>query len=82
MRRTGDPQARALSHAAVAGALVDLAGPDGAVFMVWNPAYRTYEDVCEGVVESLGATYPAVTEVEVAEPEDNFEHATVTWFRR
>lgn len=72
----------AADPAAVAGALVDLAGPDGAVFMVWNPAYRTYEAVCEGVVESLGATYPAVTEVEVAEPEDNFEHATVTWFRR
>jgi mannosyltransferase len=66
----------------VAAALTDLAGPDGAVFVVWNPSYRTYEGLCEGLVEALGATYPAVTELVVAEPEDNFEHATVTWFRR
>lgn len=67
---------------AVAAALADLAGPDGSVFLVWNPAYRTYEGLCEAVVEGLGAIYPAVTEIVVTDAGNSFEHATVTWFRR
>ncbi len=72
----------AIVPADVVNAIVDLAGPQATVFMVWNGAYRTYEGVCEEVVGLLAAVYPDVTEVLAAEPKDHFEHAAVLRFAR
>jgi len=66
----------------VAGALSALAGPDGSVFVVWNPVYRTYERLCDELLGALRVSFPEVTDLVAAKTEDTFEHGTLTWFRR
>jgi len=66
----------------VVDGILDLAGPQSSVYLVWNGAYRTYEGVCEEVVGLLTTVYPDASEVVAAEPEDHFEHAAVIRFAR
>jgi mannosyltransferase len=66
----------------VVDGIVSLAGPDASVFLVWNGSYRTYEGVCEEVIDLLAPRYPSVTEVVAADPDNHFEHAAVLRFGR
>lgn len=72
----------AANGAAIADSLVEFAGDEGAVFVVWNPSYRTYEGLCEGVLGALASAFPVATELVVADGDRYFEHASLTWFQR
>ncbi len=41
-----------------AGMLVDRAGPDRTVWLVWAPGYRTYEDKCAALIGELDELRP------------------------
>lgn len=72
----------AADPAAVADGIIAAGGPDPAVFVVWNASYRTYEGLCEQVLDNLRLRYPAVTDLVAPAAGEAFEHAGVTWFRR
>lgn len=57
---------------------LDAAGPDGNVFLVWNPEYKTFDGKCEALLNALGAARPAETLVE--QRSSMFEHGYLTWF--
>src|SRR3546814_4569141 len=46
----------AADPAAFAAGVLDQVGEGGAVWMVWNGTYRTFEDHCEAIISHLGAT--------------------------
>ena len=58
--------------------LVARAGPDRAIYVVWNGAYKTFEDDCEDLVSAVGAVRPG--QEAVAEEGRFFEKGYVTWF--
>jgi uncharacterized membrane protein len=64
---------------AFANRVLDEAGPDRAIFVVWNPAYKTFEGQCEKLIATLGSGRPAV-ELLVAGGGEFFEHESVTWY--
>jgi hypothetical protein len=68
-----DPQAFADEALARAG--------DGAVFVVWNGSYKTFEDQCEALVDAIARARPTV-ELVPSGAGDYFEHATVNWAPR
>jgi hypothetical protein len=55
------------------------AGPNRAIFVVWNPAYKTFEGHCEKLIATLGAGRPAF-DLLVADGDNFFEHESVTWY--
>ena len=63
-------------------AIAAAAGDTGTVYLVWNPAYRTYEGFCEAVVDGLAAQFPSVVQLVDAAPKDFYEHAVLTRFAR
>ena len=65
-----DPAAFATEALARAG--------DGAVFVVWNASYRTFEDQCEELVGAIAEARPA-SELVPSGAGTYFEHGTVTW---
>ena len=65
-----DPEAFATEALARAG--------DGAVFVVWNASYRTFEDQCEELVAAVAEARPA-SELVPSGAGTYFEHGTVTW---
>jgi mannosyltransferase len=71
-----------IEPARVVNRIVDLAGPDSSVFLVWNGAYRTYEGVCEEIIAGLIPLYPSVSELVADGPKDHYEHAAVIRFAR
>jgi mannosyltransferase len=59
---------------AFAARVLAEAGPDHAIYLVWNGAYRTFENQCEALIASLGTVRPA--EVLAADDGEHFfEHA-------
>jgi hypothetical protein len=48
---------------AYAAQLVDLAGPDGTVAMIWSTSYLTHEGRCEALFDALAHLRPAETPV-------------------
>lgn len=68
--------------AQIAGELSDLAGPGGAVWLVWDGSYRTYEGLCENVAAKLGTQFTEVVTVVESGNGDYFEHAAVIRFTR
>ncbi len=72
----------AVDPGAVGTAIVDLVPPDGQIYLVWNSGYRTYEGICEGVLDTLALEYPDVTELVVLDPGDYFEAAALFRLRR
>ena len=72
----------AVDPGAVGTAIVDLVPPDGQIYLVWNSGYRTYEGICEGVLDTLAFEYPDVTELVVLDPGDYFEAAALFRLRR
>lgn len=72
----------AADPAAVADGIIAAGGPDAAVFVVWNGSYRTYEGLCEQVLDNLRLRLPAVTDLVAPAAGEAFEHAGVIWFRR
>lgn len=67
---------------AVGRAIADLAPPGGQVFFVWNGGYRTYEGLCEGVLETLTRAFPEASELVTINGGDFFETATLVRLRR
>ncbi len=65
-----DPEAFAAEALARAG--------DGAVFVVWNASYRTFEDQCERLVAAVAEARPT-SELVPSGAGTYFEHGTVTW---
>ncbi|CAB4604582.1 unannotated protein [freshwater metagenome] len=64
---------------AFANRVLSEAGPSRAIFVVWNPAYKTFEGQCEKLIATLGAGRPAV-DLLVAGGGEYFEHESVTWY--
>ena len=64
--------------AVVAQQVLDRAGADRGVFVVWSGTYKTFEGDCEALVNAIGAARPG--QELVAENPDFFEKAYVTWF--
>ena len=64
---------------AFANRVLGEAGPNRGIFVVWNPAYKTFEGQCEKLIATLGAGRPAV-ELLVAGGGEYFEHESVTWY--
>ncbi|MBK9178125.1 MAG: glycosyltransferase family 39 protein [Acidimicrobiales bacterium] len=69
----------AADPAAFADELLQLAGPDNAVWLVWQGGYRTFGDDCEALFRALAAGKPTVETVVAADGEV-FEPATLTRF--
>src|SRR3546814_8508459 len=68
----------AADPAAFAAGVLDQVGEGGAVWMVWNGTYRTFEGHCEAIISHLGATLAP----EVVLPAgDQFERADLFVFR-
>jgi hypothetical protein len=63
----------------VADNLIERAGPDNAIWVVFNPNYRTPGERCSSLVDALSAKRPAEV-VEAADPEF-FENATLVLYR-
>jgi len=53
---------------------------DGSIFLVWDPAYDTFEGQCEGLRAGLAAARPGAVDVVANDPDGAFEHAALTWF--
>lgn len=68
-----DPQAFADEALARAG--------DGAIFVVWNGSYKTFEDQCEALVGAIAAARPTA-ELVPSGAGRYFEHAAVNWAPR
>lgn len=56
VNKAGDPEP-------FAGMLVDRAGPQGTVWLVWAPGYRTYKDKCAALIGELDELRPENTRV-------------------
>ena len=56
VNKAGDPEP-------FAGMLVDRAGPQGTVWLVWAPGYRTYKDKCAALICELDELRPDNTRV-------------------
>jgi hypothetical protein len=69
----------AADPAVIADAL-QASAAGGAVWVVWNPAYRTYEGLCEAVVADLTQRFASSETLVAADPDRFFEHATLTRF--
>ncbi|MCX7621596.1 MAG: glycosyltransferase family 39 protein [Acidimicrobiales bacterium] len=69
----GDPQAFARS-------VLDVAGDEHAVFVVWAGTYKTLEGQCEQLVFAISAGRPASRTLVDGEPAKFFEHANLSWF--
>jgi hypothetical protein len=70
----------AVPPADVARAVLDRAGDENAIWVVFSPTYRTPGERCNELVEALSATRPAEV-LESADPADFFEHATLVLYR-
>lgn len=64
---------------AFANRVLAEAGPTRAIFVVWNPAYKTFEGQCEKLIATLGSGRPAV-DLLVAGGGEFYEHESVTWY--
>jgi mannosyltransferase len=58
--------------------VLDEAGPDRGIFVVWSGLYKTFEDDCEELVDTIGAARP--TQVLQTESGAFFEKEFVYWF--
>ncbi|HEY6532447.1 MAG TPA: glycosyltransferase family 39 protein [Acidimicrobiales bacterium] len=63
---------------AFAQRVVETAGPDRAIFVVWSGLYRTFEEDCEALVSAIGAARPG--QELLSENGKFFEKAYVSWF--
>lgn len=54
---------------------------EGAIFVVWNGSYRTFEGQCEALVNAIAEARPTV-ELVADGGATYFEHATVNWAPR
>jgi mannosyltransferase len=64
---------------AFADRVLTEAGPNRAIFVVWNPVYKTFEGQCEKLIATLGSGRPAV-DLLVADGDGFYEHESVTWY--
>jgi mannosyltransferase len=65
---------QAADPVAFAARLLVEAGPTHTIYVVWNGAYKTFENQCEALLGSLGAARPA--EILASDDSDHFfEHA-------
>jgi hypothetical protein len=64
----------------VARAALERAGDENAIWVVFNPTYRTPGERCDALVNALSAARPARV-LETADPADFFENATLVLYR-
>ncbi len=69
----------AADPAAFAARVLDRAGPNGQIFLVWQGGYRTLETSCEQVVVALQAARPGATYLLDADPA-SFERQNLMLF--
>jgi mannosyltransferase len=65
---------------AIAAQVVDRAGPDRGIFVVWNGEYRTFTGQCELLVDSLAVLRPGAQTIEPSGAGKYFEFATVVHY--
>jgi hypothetical protein len=65
---------------AFARALLDTAGPDGTVWFVWSPGYRTFGRACEDALNALWAARPDRADL-VPVDQDVYEFMALARFR-
>lgn len=75
-----EERSAASDPAAFATEAVDRAGPDAAIFVVWNGEYRTFEGKCELLVDSLSILRPGSQTIVSSGAGDFYEFASVAYF--
>ena len=70
----------AVDPAAYAQQVLDFAGPDHGVFVVWSGGYKTHEGTCEKFLDALSATRPAPQTVVSEDGDTYYEHANLWYY--
>ncbi len=70
----------AIDPTQVAQAVLERAGPERSVFVVWNGTYRTFEKRCEEFIAEISRNRPVSATLRDAQPEKYYENATLSWF--
>ncbi len=68
----------AADPAAFARRVLEEAGPDRGIFVVWNSEYKTFEGDCEAMLNTIGAARSG--QVLVDQSSTYFEHGYLNWF--
>jgi len=69
-----------IDSAQVARDVLDRAGPDRSIFVVWSGTYRTFEQRCEQFIAEISRNRPVSATLRDAQPEKYYENATLSWF--
>jgi hypothetical protein len=65
---------------AVARRVLDLAGPEHAIFVAWAGSYKTLEKHCERFVNAISAQRPISTTLVTDDSTKYFEHENLSYF--
>lgn len=65
---------------AIGNRILERAGADHSIFVVWSGTYRTFEHKCEEMIATISRARPVSRTLDDAQPEKYFESATLSWF--
>jgi hypothetical protein len=69
-----------VSNEVYARQLLDLAGPQHGLFVVWSGGYKTHEGTCEGLVDQLSRSRPDLQTLVSEDGDTYFEHANLFFY--
>lgn len=69
-----------VSSADYARQLLERAGPDHGLFLVWSGGYETHVGTCEALLDELARARPGPQTLLSEDGDTYFEHANLTWF--